>query len=144
MQCIIDCRIDAKQQNNFLELSIWGKPCYMHVVNAVEEAGCFSHITLVSQSDKIIENCDRDSVEIMRKFPWIEDDTFIISGRAPCISAATIKRAVSEFDGRQMISSRKESGYHFDNDTISSYAGMRDKLFNAFRISEGGGGGGKK
>lgn len=109
----------------------------MYVINAVEKAGCFSHITLVSQSDKIIENCDREGVKTIKKFPGIKGDSFIISGRAPCVSAATIKKAVFEYDGRQMVFACGGNDYYFDNETISSYVGVCDKVFNAFYILAG-------
>lgn len=134
MHCIVDCRIDESLQNNFLELNLWGKPSYVYVIDEAEQSGCFSHITVITQSDKIAKNCKRANIKIIRYFPEISGDVFIISGRAPCISAATIKKALFEYDGGEMISSHKEGEFHFDNETISFYAKTCNNAFNAFRI----------
>lgn len=140
MRAIIDCRIDEKLVNNYLELNLWGKPCYEYVIDAVIDTRCFSHVILVTESEKIAQNCKGKGLEVIRRFPELDNDIFIISGRAPCISSETIKRAVSEYSGRCLISSRKEGEYGFCRQNVSFLTGIQNNIFNAFCIYFWGGG----
>lgn len=94
MQCFIDCRVDSRLANDFLNMSLWGKPCYQHVLEAVQESNCFDHIHIVTDSQKIKEYCCA-TVSVIDVWPDnIDEKTMFISGRAPLITAKTIKAAM--------------------------------------------------
>ncbi|WP_189270114.1 GDSL-type esterase/lipase family protein [Pseudobutyrivibrio ruminis] len=106
MKAIVDCRNDNNQRN-LMELSIWGKPCFAHVINAVEGVKDFTSIEVYTDSDKIYDyvkvnhpNCSLFKSDINRQ----DDDIFMISGRACCISSKTIEESIKSFTGVTLLS----------------------------------------
>ena len=144
MRCIVDCREDSRLANNFLELDLWGKPCYAHVIEAVRDAGCFSEIEIMTDSVKISDYCNGHypDFRITPSAIHMGGSIFTISGRAPCITPLTIKQAVEWFNGTKLISARNRASFDFDGESISFYKNKSRQIFNAF-CAWGGGGGGK-
>ena len=141
MRCIIDCRVDESLKNNFLELSLWGKPCFAYVVEATKESGCFSKIELITDSEQIENYCNTryEGIRLVRDVDDSGEPVFHISGRAPCITSTTIRDAVTLAKEKAIISSRETTDYCFNNDRISFYNGTKQRAFNAFRARMGGG-----
>ncbi len=107
MQCYIDCRVDERLSNDFLNLSLWGKPCYSYVIDAVTEAGVFDDIHVVTENQKIKDYCEHIyRVDVTACFDELNEKAMFISGRAPLISPATIKGAVACGGGYCSISKK--------------------------------------
>ena len=133
MRCIVDCREDCRLANNFLELNLWGKPCFAYVVEAVRNAGCFANIDVITESLRISEYCEKTypDVDIIHnvKDGWMNGNVtiFRISGRAPCISQNTIKAAVESYDGGELRSSRLAQVFDFAENKVSFYKGTEQR-----------------
>lgn len=139
MRCIIDCRVDDSLKNNFMELSLWGKPCFAYVVESTKESDCFSKIELITDSEQIENYCNThyEDILLVRKVADSGEPVFHISGRAPCISSTTIRNAVDLAKEKAIISSRETADYCFNSDRISFYNGTEQRAFNAFRAQTG-------
>jgi len=142
MICLIDCRVDNVLSNNYLELNLWGKPCFAYVIDSVISARVFSDIIIITESKRIINYCQNMYPKICIfstiQRNLLQEDYFCISGRAPLISAKTIKKAFRKFSNKTIISSRSEAIVDFNREDISNYTGVEERTFNAFIISKGG------
>jgi len=59
MRCVVDCRQDIRIQNDYLQLSLWGKPCFAYVIDAVVDADCFTDYEIISNSMEIFDYCKK-------------------------------------------------------------------------------------
>lgn len=142
MRCVVDCRQDIRMQNDYLQLNLWGKPCFAHVIDAVIDADCFTDYEIQYDSMEIFDYCKKHYPELKLCSNTVEKSTdgivFCISGRAPCILPLTIRNAVNSFNGVRMISSKGMPILDFTGDSISFYGGSEQQAFNAFSILGGG------
>lgn len=101
MRCIVDCRRDKRLPNDFLELSLWGKPCYAYAMEAVKKAGCFSDVTIMTDSKKISGYCNEHYADFcVTTYPIdMGGDIFLLSGRAPCITSSTVSGTTVQWYG---------------------------------------------
>ena len=139
MHCIVDCRVDNDLSNNYLELSLWGKTCYSYVLEAVNDAGCFSEISVVTNSPKVRNYCKNHYSFVNTYVDKIKqhlEPVFIISGRVPCVSSTTIRSVAESFDGKDVVSAKLESVYDFFSDKISFYSYSAPVAINAFIVSD--------
>lgn len=142
MYCIVDCRVDGKLANNFIELSLWGIPCYAYVVEAVRKAGCFPSIGVVTDSMRIKQYCEKryPFAQFAERIPEAASEPiFVISGRAPCISADTIRDAVRRFNGHSLVSSRTEALADFSGREISFFSQVKQRNLMLSKYLGGGG-----
>lgn len=141
MRCVVDCRQDIRIQNDYLQLSLWGKPCFAYVIDAVVDADCFTDYEIISNSMEIFDYCKKYYPELKICSNAVAESTdeiiFVISGRAPCISSSTIRGAVNSFNGVRTISSKSMPIFNFADNSISFYGGSEQQEFNAFSILGG-------
>ena len=142
MRCVIDCREDKKLSNNYIRLSLWGKPCFAHVIDAATKAHCFTDIEVVTDDTRIRDYCEKNFPAVLltdRLFcSDCEKTYFVLSGRAPCITSETIRDVSTVFDGRTLISTREASVFKFDEGEVSFYDHEEQRMLNAFMIFGGG------
>lgn len=100
MRYIVDCRHSGKLENQFLELSIWGKPCFAWTIeNIMSMRGTDVHI--LTQSAFIKDYCRihyDDNLEIEAELPNYAGTTVWVSGYAPCLSEDTLRGALAQFE----------------------------------------------
>ena len=140
MRYVIDCRKKDSQVNNFLELGLWGKPCFAWTIETAMSAGGDMFIVLTN-SPFIKDYCDEHypDVEVLGHLSSYDGTTFFISGYAPCLSAETLRGALEQFahveqDLCMLVSAADASVYKRENGIIPVYNGTQLEMNNAFSI----------
>lgn len=105
--CFIDCRIDRSLSNDFLNLNLWGKPVYKYAIETAKEAGIFSAVIVVTDSQKIknvVKNVEGILIQSEMVMPKSDLIVCILSGRAIMLKRDTLIRAYEGFKGGMLFS----------------------------------------
>lgn len=146
LRYVVDCRHNDKLENQFLELGIWGKPCFAWVIeNVISMRG--GHMFVVLTQSAFIEDYCRmhyENVKICAELPDYEGITVWISGLAPCLSVETLQGAIEEFarivqDDCVLLAAAKGPSYRYEYNDIPVYDGTKLNESNAFAIFKGDG-----
>ena len=128
LRYVVDCRHNDKLENQFLELGIWGKPCFAWVIeNVISMRGGYVFVVL-TQSAFIEDYCRMhyENVKICAELPDYEGITVWISGLAPCLSVETLQGAIEEFarivqDDCVLLAAAKGPSYRYEYNDIPVY-----------------------
>lgn len=139
--CYIDCRVDASLANDFLNLSIWGKPVYEYAVDTVAGSGIFQDITVVTDSPKIRTSLrERRCISVQEEFSFPDNcpKVCIFSGRAAMVRPGTLRKAVSGFHGGMLCSAvrRNRIDARHPGRHCSFLGGHETVQTNAFAVYE--------
>ncbi|MBE6085647.1 MAG: hypothetical protein E7203_09415 [Selenomonas ruminantium] len=144
MRYVVDCRHNGKLENQFLELGIWGKPCFAWAIESVMSMRGGEMFTVLTQSAFIRDYCRMhyDNVEICAELPDYEGMTVWISGYAPCLSVDTLRGAMERFEhiGQAdcaVVSAANVPAYNHEKDILPLYSGTKLEESNAFAIFKG-------
>ena len=100
VQCIIDCRIDNRLENEFLTLNVWGNPVFFYVTKECLGIRCFETVYLLTDSEHIVESAKEmfgESVAIITQIPKEDFVYFVVSGRAIMLKKETIVDVIAKY-----------------------------------------------
>ena len=95
----IDCRFDKGDTNDFYTLSMWGKPCFEYVCDAVAETDVFVKKCLVTDSEKIKTLSSKYEFDVIKCLPSDDTPKMVISGKAIFLTKETLTEAVTKYVG---------------------------------------------
>lgn len=146
LRYVVDCRHNDKLENQFLELVIWGKPCFAWAIENVVSIRRGQVFVILTQSAFIEDYCRMhyENVKICAELPVYEGITVWISGFAPCLSVETLKGAIEKFahiaqDDCVLLSAENGPAYSYEHNNIPVYDGKKLNESNAFAIFKGDG-----
>ena len=141
MRCVVDCRDDRNLSNNYLELNLWGKPCFTYAIESAMSAECFTKVEIITNSSRIKDYCKKRKISVFNNSDEIlKDDgepVFLLSGRAPCISSTTIRDVIGCFNEKNLFSSTEEPVFIRNLNNSSFLSNFRQCEINAFCVIRG-------